>query len=238
MDSKDGNDPTGRGMGEWSDPGFNSFQRASRMFRLCVLMISLVPFSISVRAESVIITYGSSNIDPGGASYIDVFISSASPQQLTATTFTFQIGGSPTLEGALEFTGADFAPPNYVFGGATGNSYSNLDDDITLTGGDYYQSGMTSVAINSTPKTLVRLNLQHTWINDVLSSAGEQFTISLIFGEFAYWDGDESVDLGFVQPSVGIVTVNEAVPEPGTMTLLAIAGIGFAGHRLRRRWQG
>jgi len=147
------------------------------------------------------------------------------------------------------------SPDPYVFAGDTDdfNFFAVRDPSETrLQGGDSTFS-FADVSLNSTQRLLARLELQHV-TGTPLSAIGDTFTLSLInddAGTPGDVDDDSTLffDSGFTplafetgsDPSAftnfGTITITSAaaVPEPSTFAFLAIAAVGFAGRRLRKK---
>jgi hypothetical protein len=224
------------------------------MLRISLVLLCLLTLSVDASA-AVIISVQGGNVTTNGTGYVDVLIStSLLPEQLTTTTFAFEIGGSPNLTGSLEFVAepdpATYSPPDYVFGGATENYSDSITLPTSISGSDSFEDGDTSVTITSTTQTLVRLGLKHTAIGDPSLAVGSLFTITMnppglsdfqsIFNNGTPGDFSDDVytDLAIDPASSfsGTITITAAaVPEPSTFAIMAVVGAGVAGRKLRRR---
>ena len=218
------------------------------MLRISLVLLCLLTLSVPASA-AVIISVQDANVVTNGTGFVDVLISSSSPDELlTLTGFEFQITGSPNGTGSLEFlhesNPANFSPPDYIFGAATGNYADNLLSSTSIYGSDSYQAGLTSVTLTGTPQTLVRLNLKHTAVGAPEAAVNSTFTIGLNplgANDFSYWDNPNSMlaPLGINASSfanTGTITITSAaVPEPSTFAVLAMLGVGAIGRKLRQR---
>ncbi|MCX7397971.1 MAG: PEP-CTERM sorting domain-containing protein [Planctomycetales bacterium] len=223
-----------------------------RYFCLWIVAVLVLPASAK---SDIIITVQNANLTTNGTGFVDVLISSSlASEQLAQTTFAFSIGGSPNLRGSLEFLeeldDANYSPPNYVFGPATGNFGDFLNSPTEISGGDTFEAGETNVTLTPTAKTLVRLNLKHTAIGDPELAVGGSFTVSLsppVSGHFSSVDDagtpGDTLDDVFTPLNIdplssftGTITITSAaVPEPSTFAVLAMLGVGAIGRKLRQR---
>jgi hypothetical protein len=204
---------------------------------------------------AIIISVQNANVTTNSTGFVDVLISSTlAAEQLTTTTFAFNISGSPNLNGSLEFVAETdpgiYSPPDYVFGAATGNYADFLASSTSISGVDVFGLGDTSVTIGSATQTLVRLGLRHNAIGDPSLAVGNLFTITMnapgssdftsVFdaGTPGDFDDDVTTDLS-IDPlssfSGTIMITSAAVPEPSTFVLMAMVGAGVVGRKLRRR---
>ena len=224
------------------------------MFRISLVFLFLLTLCVPASA-AVIISVQGGNVVTNGTGFVDVLISSSLlTEQLTTTTFAFEIGGSPTLTGSLEFVAepdtANYSPPDYVFGAATGNYSDLVTVPTSISGGDSFEMGDTSVTITPTALTLVRLGLKHTAIGDPSLAVGSSFTITMNppgLSDFQLVDNmstpgdfldDAYIDLAIDPTSSFSGTINitsAAVPEPSTFAIMAMVGAGVVGRKLRRR---
>lgn len=223
-----------------------------RCVSIVVILLALVVPTVS--SAGVIVTVQDANIVANGSGFVDILISSSAPNELlSSVNFEFAIVGSPSPTGSLEFLPTtDFGPPGYVFGPATGNYFETIASPTSLTGGDSYQTGDVNVTLTGTPANLVRLNLKHN-TGTPLAAVGSTFQLDLVSSlltDFQFWDdmgtpGDLSDDgptslpidllLSDTSGTITIISGAAAVPEPGTFAVLAIAGVGFVGQRLRKK---
>ncbi len=210
----------------------------SLMFSCLLLVLS------AVRADAAImVSVQNATITANGSGFVDVLISSTPDVQLGLTNFEFEITDPLNGTGSLEFIpSTDFSPPNYVFGAATGNYFQSVTNSgVNITGGDIFGSGETNVPLTAASMTLVRLNVQHS-TSTPLAAVGSTFHVRLVnslLTDFLSVDnngtlGDNSDDtltslsiapLSFT--NLGTVTISAAaVPEPGTIGVMAILGQG------------
>ncbi|MFO0999028.1 MAG: PEP-CTERM sorting domain-containing protein [Planctomycetaceae bacterium] len=220
------------------------------MIRVSLIAICLLVGSQPAKAD-VIIDVQDASITTNGTGFVDVLISSTGTDLLTTTSFEFNIGGTPAANGFLEFQlesdDANYSPPGYVFGAATGNYFDSLLPADSMFGIDNYQAGFTSVTLSGTTQTLVRLLLKHTAIGDPNDSVGKMFTVSLNTGgatDFSFWDdmgtpsplddGPTSLNISPLSSSGTITIASAAVPEPGTVAFLALLSTTYVARRFRR----
>jgi hypothetical protein len=220
------------------------------MIRVSLIAMCLLVGSQPAEAD-VIIDVQDASITTNGTGFVDVLISSTATDLLTATSFEFTIGGTPTATGSLEFQlesdDANYSPPGYVFGAATGDYFDALLPMDSMFGIDSYQGGFTNVTLSGATQTLVRLLLKHTAIGDPNDSVGNTFTVSLNTGgatDFSFWDdmgtpsplddGPTSLNISPLSSSGTITITSAAVPEPGTMGFLAVLSTTYLVRRFRR----
>ncbi len=151
-------------------------------------------------------------------------------------------------------------PFSYVFLGDTDPAFflANQVTPTELLGGDVTAS-FSGVTVDGTQKLLARLEIEHI-TSTPLAAAGDTFTLSLWnadqdtldpFDDSTLFLDETFAPLSFdtgstpntlASPSAfqnfGTITITSitAVPEPGTFTTLAIAGIAFAGIKWRRKF--
>ena len=220
----------------------------------CLFVMAALVLPASAKSD-VIVTVQNANLTTNGTGFIDVLISSSvAIEQLAQTTFVFSIGGSPNLQGSLEFLeeldDLNYSPPNYVFGSATGNFGDFLNSPTEISGSDTFETGETNATISPIAMTLVRLNLKHTAIGDPELAVGGSFTVSLnspVSGDFSSVDDSgtpgDTVDDVFTPLNIdplssltGTITITSAaVPEPSTFAVIAMFGVGAIGRKLRQR---
>lgn len=212
-----------------------------------LLLLCLFPFA-SVGNAALIISYQGSSITAGGFGFVDVWIDSnaalATPDNLDLFSGHFLIEpiGAAT-PGGLRFvdpqTDSQLASVDYVLDGdsfgqagfvplGTVSTFNNPND--TYIGGDSTLSFL-GVDLDASLGSflLFRLDLDATQ-----AVVGDQYTISLINGPFT-----DFFDSGFGPVSLDAVSFAShtitAVPEPGSLGILAVSGL--AGIWLRSRKQ-
>ncbi len=224
------------------------------MFKISLILLCLLTLCAPAPG-AVILSVQNANVTANGTGYVDVLISSSlAAEQLTTTNFAFNITGSPNLTGSLEFVAepdpVNYSPPNYVFGAPTGNYVDSVTPSTSISGGDYFEIGDTSVTLTPTTQTLVRLGLKHTAVGDPALAVGSSFTITMNppgVSDFQFIDnngtpgvfGDDIITDLSLDPlssfSGTIMITSAAVPEPSTFAIMAMVGAGVVGRKLRRR---
>ena len=222
--------------------------------RFCILiLVALVSLFTSQAATAASISVGSLALAPDGSGEVEVTVT-GSGDLVNLVGYEFQITPSAGTSSQLRFVEEDEAflsLPNYLF---TGNSAA-LDDglassvgavstttlpDDTFVGGDS-TADFGNLTINGS-HLLVRLAVQHdTGPADPSTTLGHAFSISLVpsSGDSSAFAGGTS-NTGFVDASFSGVDfdstggeVSIVIPEPSSLCLLAICGLGLL-HRGRK----
>ena len=244
--------PTQSGAGRQTSPGepeagATPVRAATLKIVLFVLAVAALQLASPASGSAgLIVSVGDLTLPAGGTGFVDVHIRSDGSDVLSAYSFAFQIAPAGLVDTRLEFTHPQAAPqladPAYVFSGNSvaeflgelGTVSQTLAPGDTLDGGDAVFLG--NVVLDGTDRLLARLEV--TAATGMPPVAGDQFTISLLpssvfFGDLLPldWNADAS-------QLTGTVTISEAsaIPEPASMTLFCLGGLGLAaaGRRVRR----
>jgi len=210
-------------------------------------LVALVSFFVSQAAIAATISVGSLALAPDGSGEVEVTVTGTS-DLVNLVGYEFQIDPSAGTSSQLRFVEEDEAflsATNYLFSGNSAAlddgtpstigavSTTTLPDD-TFVGGDS-TADFSNLTINGS-RLLVRLAVQHdTGPADPSTTLGDTFSISLvpISGDSSAFAGGSS-NTGFVDASFNGVafdstggTVSIVIPEPSSLCLLAICGLGL-----------
>jgi hypothetical protein len=206
--------------------------------------IVLVGLVSPVKAD-LIVSVADITLAPGGNGFVDVRIRSTANDTLDTFGVEFRI---TTFFGInrLEFVGppsdTQLGDLDYIFAGDSaaamigppaGLISTMFMPNDTYVGGDGTFSGL-GVTVPATDRLLVRLEL--TAATALAPKAGDIFTISLVSSPNTFFRDSGFSEIDFVS-SPGTVTIAGAaaiVPEPSSLTLLAMGGFSFLIGR--RRW--
>jgi hypothetical protein len=221
------------------------------MFRYVLTASAILLFSTQYLSAGFVISVQNTQLLAGGTGFVDVYITGEPGDTLGRFGYRFNITGENAQSGELQFRVTQFfseqniaTPVPYVFLGDTDPSLitSILGDAGTnpqaLEGGDALAT-LDDVEVAGT-FLLARLEIQHS---GPFSLASHNFTISLDLDSpltlfDADWDPgtDNNYTAGQITAVSGFVTVNsQAVPEPTSLALVVVAGLGEWGRRIRRR---
>lgn len=200
----------------------------------------------------LILSVGDLTLPAGDTAFVDVHIRSDGSDVLSAYSFGFRIAPVGLPDTHLEFTDPQAAPqladPAYVF---SGNSVAELFGELgtvsqtfapgdTLDGGDTVLVG--SIILDGADRLLARL--QVTAATGLPGNPGDQFSIEFLT-DSVFLGGQERLNINFDESILtGTVTISEAspVPEPASLTLFCLGGVGLAAagrrgrrHTMRRR---
>lgn len=222
--------------------------------KFLVFLAILLSSYNGIRADWVI-EVKDANVVVNSVGYVDVLIYSTESDGLSIFGYDFRISGDFS-KGELKFLGREQFTEENIADYVLTNDNSDFvileeDSGFRITGGDDTLNGtadFTDVDVSTTPKTLVRLIVQHSLLSpeDVDETVGDEFTISLwnddttfLFAadgsSTAFDDGSEpntSVASGTFLNSGKITIV--ATPEPATWLLLSSAVATFWGSRRLR----
>lgn len=222
----------------------------------CALLLTLlfpVMLPESCRAD-IIVDIPNVTLAPGGATSIDILVSSNSSDELDLFDYVFSIAPVGSPSGSLTFSAVQAFTPasdlNYVLSGQSANfSLFSGFSGLTATGGDetnqvdpitnFPNTTLLGPTLSTIPSLLVRLDIEH---DNALATADE-FQISLTSASFLTdvelnLFGNIAVDTPIAFSSnTGTVLVSSAaaVPEPSSVLLLAIGtGIFWRVRSFRR----
>ncbi len=223
------------------------------MIGLCWLLCAM-----SNRAQGdLILDVRDATLSAGGTGFVDVYLTGAPGDLLGRFGYQFNITGAIAQSGDLQFQATQSKseqdvgpvatlaePAPYVFFGDTdpGNLNSARGslgtDPLVLEGGDSLLS-LDYVSVDGT-FLLARLELQH---DGQFSLASHDFTVTLnLSSPVTEFDRDfdpltdNNYTLGQLTALSGTVTVTaSAVPEPSSVAVIGLAGIGMIVRRRLRQ---
>jgi len=194
----------------------------------------------------VIITASDVMLAPGGTGTMDFSIASNSNDTLSQFGLGLNITPVGSATSLLQFTSSQTDPysnPNYVFSGNSFGSDFNtpfwFPPTTTTTANDTI-SGADSDdnAFLNYPSITGSLYLATVQFQAAPgATVGDQFQISLVANPvFTYFDDGNGNILSYSSSSNGgVVTISSAIPEPASLTLLAISSVmGLLCYRLRQ----
>ncbi len=219
-----------------------------RRLILLLLVLSTTAAASSARAD-LIITIDSASVPVDGLGVVNVWIESDDP--IADEINSYELKFALTSRDNSTFKELYFSDPqtfnfltdvNYVFVNQSLNVIFNpwTPEPIptTITMGDSVSS-VANVSVTTQKLLLVQLNLSAELFP---LNAGDEFDLSLVSAHFTRYDfadpdfdplDPQTVDVNFVQPSDGLVTITASVvPEPSTAVLLTL---GLPAVRLVRR---
>lgn len=205
-----------------------------------IFAAGLIFFGLS-SSRAVDLTLDSVTANANGTAQINVIWSSTTPISLLSTEFIITaVSGAPS--GGVTFTNTAGTPamppinnPSYVFYNNSFdyiNSPSTNPASVTMTS---WASDTYNLADGSDDNTSVTQPGTNLWtILNLTIASGASGQYQLTIGSSAYDSGASS---GLVPTMTGgLITIN-AVPEPSTYALAAIASIVIAGMARSRRLQ-
>jgi hypothetical protein len=176
--------------------------------------------------------------NPSPVLTIPVLNDLSTSQQMAAWALGLQIfrtSGSGTLSIDTSSIGT---PSNYVFAGSTPNPIQS-----SQTGGQVFINGddnFNSVAVPASGKNLVQFSFTSTGANGTFDVRAFNDNA----GNITNWTDDAFTNNAFTNapfntttmPTLGTITVAPAAtPEPGSLALAAISGLGLLAHGWRAR---
>jgi len=221
--------------------------RSIQAFAFAIILLGLT----ATRARAgVIITLDDVTVAPGGTGTMDIAVTSDSVPGDTLSLFslTLQITQMPGTTSFLTFTGGvdPYDNPNYVFSGESFNvnsgspfwslPYTTIYTYDSISGGDAANPLGAFVIIPSTvgePNSL----LATVQFQALGTSPGDQFQISVV-SLGTEFDDQNGNPLNYTS-TPGTVTITSAVPEPSSLTLVALSGLsGLLWYCWRGRKHG
>jgi len=213
--------------------------RSIQAFAFAIILLGLT--ATRARAGLIIALGNDYNLAPGGIGTIDITVTSNNPSGDTLAAFGLELlitrGTSASF---LTFTGGigPYGNSNYVFFGQSSNSDISIpfwgapyqSSPVTgypsdsITGGDSADSsGPGYVTITSTSLLLATVEFQA----QPGAPLTDQFQISLVNDpNFTYFQYDQNpLDLLKYTSTPGTVTITSVIPEPSSLTLLALSGL-------------
>jgi len=216
--------------------------RSIQAFAFAIILLGLT--ATHARADLNIALGNDLNLAPGGIGTIDITVTSNNNDTLSAFGLELLITlGTPTPTSLLTFTGGidpSYSSSSYVFFGQSSNSdYGSpfwgapyQSSPVTgyasdsISGGDSADplAGPGYVSITSTPLLLATVQFQAA----PGATPGDTFQISLVPTNplLTYFQYDQNPDhlLNYTS-APGTVTIASAVPEPSSLTIVALSGL-------------
>ena len=221
--------------------------------RRCLLILIVLLVSVSKAQAGIIVSFGTSAPNPmtaGGSGLIDVFLKTDGGNQLL-DGFNVQIGITGGPAGGLIFsstqTEGQLADASYVFfskslsqntstsiGAVSGGGslYTGFDATDDGTGPPPAFGNPDPITLTTTNQLLYRLNLS------AITAGLYTIDVNPLADPSFFTDQLDPLNTGIAFTSTpGSITVNSAaaVPEPSSIAMLCVAGIGASIVRLRRR---
>jgi len=232
----------------------------NRSIRALAFAIILLGLTAARARADLTITVGSDlTLAPGGTGTIDITLTTDHPHTLMDFGLELQI--TPVLQGMppmppsalLQFSpGADqptppFGASSYVFAGQSSDAdgpspfwsdpfLTNYQNDTILGGDAADPSKGPGYVPLSTTSTYLLATVQFF---DPGGNTGDTFMIQLVPGGNTYFDNKNGDELNYT-PTVGTVMIASAVPEPSSLTIVALSGLSgllFCYVRGRRHGQ-
>jgi hypothetical protein len=218
-------------------------KRSIQAFAFAIILVGLT--ATRARAD-VAITVDNGTVAPGGTGTVDITVTSNMSDTLSSFGLELLITLQPGTTSLLQFTLTQpdpFGNPNYVFYGASSKSDLAIpfwgppfqSSPITgypndsITGGDSDDgSGLGYVTIGSS------VGQPNTFLASVQFQAapgatpGDQFQISLVNDpNFTYFDDQNGNPLTYTSTPGTVLVASEvsAVPEPSSLTVVALSGL-------------
>ncbi len=213
--------------------------RSIQAFAFAFILLGLT----ATRARAgLIISLSNSTVAPGGTGMMDIAVTFNSSDTLSAFGLELLITPINGATSLLQFTTAQLDPygnPNYVFAGesvgsdlgvpfwgppsASGTHYPY----DTISGGDSDGSTLGYVTIPPNAGEAYSYLATVQFQAPRRATLGDQFQISLVNDpSFTYFDDQNGVPLDYsVGSTGGTVTIASVVPEPSSLTLLALSGL-------------
>jgi len=208
--------------------------RSIQAFAFAMILLGLT----ATRARAgVIIALDNVTVAPGGTGTMDIAVTSNSLASDTLSQFSLalQITQKPGTTSFLTFTGGvdPYNNPNYVFSGESfnvnnglpfwGPPFTTIYTYDSISGGDAANPLGTFVTIPSTvgePNSL----LATVQFQALGTNPGDQFQISVISAGTEF-DDQNGNPLTIDSITGGTVTIASAVPEPSSLTIVALSGL-------------
>ena len=206
--------------------------RSIQAFAFAIILLGLT--ATRARAD-LAISLSNVSLAPGGTGTMDINVTSNSSDTLSAFNLELLITPVGTPTSLLQFTSSqpDFSGnPSYVFANesllgpafwSTPPTTTNYPND-TIFGGDFaYSNGAFSYVTITGTSLLATVQFQAP----LGATLGDQFQISLVNDpSFTYFDDQNGNALNYsVGSTGGTVTITSVVPEPSSLTVVALSGL-------------
>jgi hypothetical protein len=205
---------------------------------------------LSSASAGLIVSVSDLTLPAGDTGFVDVNIRSDSGDLLQFFQLELRIEPVGVPGTRLEFTAVQPDPqltdPDYVFFGDSfaqivgvpvGSVSTAVVPGDTFSGGDFTFS-FSDVVVGATDELLARLEV--TADTGLPPIPGDQFTVSVISANSFFVDSQFSLNGQFnpipFDSTPGTVTIASAtvIPEPASLTLFCLGGLGIAAARHRR----
>lgn len=194
------------------------------------LLASMICLITGAAHAGMVIDVLDTTLAPGGSNFVDVMIrfDNTGSNVLSSYGLSLQITQVGSTTGHLQFldpqANSQASLPSYLLSGDSLGVTSSLST-VNWTNDNYFgtdTANSSGVAVPTTESLLVRLDL-----NTTSTHGGDQFLISLVSADSSYTDADLTSAFAFSSASHdGLITIS-TVPEPATITLIALGGAGF-----------
>lgn len=209
----------------------------------CWLLFALVTLSFADDQAhgDLIVEVQNTVITAGGTGTVEVLISSTLLDVVDGFRYKFQIADQlGTSLGNLRFSDPqlmeEVSDTNYIHASNSGGAFStasNAPDFDELRGGDFTNDFLGN-AVGTSPKLLVRMDIEHEVSGLANSAVGDQFRIELIQDGDTFFNNILLSNLSIESASAGLVTFSPAaVPEPTAVAILSLGGLMLLARRRR-----
>jgi len=221
----------------------------NRSIQALAFAIVLLGLTAARARADLAISLDNVTVAPGGTGTMDIFVTSNNNDPLSLFSLTLQITQMPGTTSFLTFTGGvdPYNNPNYVFSGESFNvnngipfwglPFPTIYTNDSISGGDAANPLGAFVTIPSTaggPNSL----LATVQFQALGTNPGDQFLISVVSATTEF-DDQNGNPLTINSITGGTVTITSVVPEPSSLTVVALSGLsGLLWCCWRGRKQG
>lgn len=210
-------------------------------YSVLVFFCSSTFLATQVRAD-LIVNLQNIHIAAGETGYVDVFVESTNAGNLDAFQYKFEIVDAASNVGDLRFTSpqlsTELSESNYVHAGDSGGFISvsqNTPAFDEILGGDFTDSfSGTNLTV---ARLLVRLDVEHILPQGTPLEAadGDSFIIRLVEDSDTFFLSNNFDNIAIESSDGGEVLV-VAVPEPTSLLVMILAGVGCMTVRRKSLW--
>ncbi len=224
--------------------------RSIQAFAFAIILLGL---SATRARADLNIALDNVTVAPGGTGTMDIYVSSGSSDTLSLFSLQLQIRQVAPTSSFLTFTGGvdpPYSNSNYVFSNQSFNSdfglpfwappFTTVYTNDSISGGDSADPTVGPGYVTITG-TLLLATVQFQALG---TNPGDQFQISLVPPTYdpsnvsTQFDDQNGALLNYTSTG-GMVTITSVVPEPSTLTIVALSGLsGLLWCCWRGRKQG